>query len=324
MLNIFHRKSGKKIINNLFFGGSSLIDRKPVKNKEGMGFDVLRERELIAMHNRFPLLSVLDGLNEADINVLYKEACNLIALSYEPAREAALRTELKQIGTNEALRQIAFSDIREGIPYSTNVRAFPDLWELAREQVIEHEREYGGAVFTQEWPSLSRGRVVTYYFKHHKPVGSVLHIAPEKELEQWMRENVENYQTLGLGASNDMAEDLTNLPIQDNSYDIVICHRVMEHIFDETAALVEIKRILCPGGFFNVSVPESMHLPGTLDWCYPDASHHNHYRQYGSDFATRVERAGFRVELVRWSLEQSREELKNAGTYPFRMYNAYV
>lgn len=278
--------------------------------------------ELAAMKTRFPQLeAILDS--DQDPELLYEQACSLIALIHPPAKEAAYRSRLKNIGTEGALREIALSDISEGIPYSSNVRKFPDLWEIAKPDILAHEEQYGGAVFTQAWPSLSRGRALVYYFSHHRPKGSVLHIAPEKELEEWMRSNVKDYHTLGIGVSNDLAEDLTDLTLPDSSFDLVICHRVLEHIFDEAAALNEIQRILKSDGIFNVSVPESMHLSDTLEWCYPDASHHNHYRQYGSDFKMRVNKSGFETDVVRWFLDKSEGELQKAGTYPFRMYNAH-
>ncbi len=49
--------------------------------------------------------------------------------------------------------------------------------------------------------------------------------------------------------------DITNLPFKDNSFDIVICSEVLEHITMDEKALVEIKRVLHPGGFFALSVP---------------------------------------------------------------------
>lgn len=282
----------------------------------------LRRRELNAMATRFPRLKTVLNLQDGDPDKLHREACTLIPLFHRPAAEAAYRSALKIIASPGAHREIALSDLREGIPYSANVRAIPDLWEAARPEVRAHEEAYGAAVFTQAWPSLSRGRAIAYYFSHHIPRGNVLHIAPEPEAEALLRAHVQNYQTLGLGANTDLAEDLTALPLPDASFDLVICHRVLEHIFDESAALSEMKRILRPGGILNISVPESMHLPEALDWCVPDATHHDHYRQYGSDFARRLGAAGFDVQPRQWLIEQPAERLREAGTYPLRMYNA--
>jgi hypothetical protein len=279
-------------------------------------------REVRAVQRRFPeLAECCEGLSlEPDQHRL--AMFDLVSRCWPGAAEAALRTRLKAFETPAARRLIAESDIREGIPYSSNVRLFPDLWEKAMPAILAHEEAYGGALFSVQWPSLSRGRALRYYFEHHPPVGRVLHVAPEAELQAWFRAGGFAYETLGVGPQNDLAEDLTALPLDDGVYDMVICHRVLEHVFDEAAALSEVLRILRPGGCFNVSVPESMHLPSTLEWNYPDASHHNHFRQYGADFADRLAVAGFKVGVEDWLLQQSKEQLQAAGTCPFRFYNA--
>ena len=42
--------------------------------------------------------------------------------------------------------------------------------------------------------------------------------------------------------------DATDLPFEDNSFDVAHCHTVLTHIPDTQAALSEIRRVLKPGG----------------------------------------------------------------------------
>ena len=64
--------------------------------------------------------------------------------------------------------------------------------------------------------------------------------------------------------------DLTSLPFDADTFDLVFCLEVLEHVGDDRAAVREIARVLKPGGRFVVSVPnrlapkplvERLHLP---------------------------------------------------------------
>ena len=52
-----------------------------------------------------------------------------------------------------------------------------------------------------------------------------------------------------------LAGDALSLPFENDSFDIVICSEVLEHIRDYQSVLKEIERVLRGGGFFCASVP---------------------------------------------------------------------
>ncbi|MFA5906325.1 MAG: class I SAM-dependent methyltransferase [Desulfobacula sp.] len=58
--------------------------------------------------------------------------------------------------------------------------------------------------------------------------------------------------------------DVTALPFKRNSFDIVICSEVLEHIRDDQKAVSELIRILKPGKILAVSVPRSW--PEKICW----------------------------------------------------------
>ncbi|MBN1635430.1 MAG: class I SAM-dependent methyltransferase [Deltaproteobacteria bacterium] len=68
----------------------------------------------------------------------------------------------------------------------------------------------------------------------------------------------------GGGSANVMISDITRLPFQDESFDIVICSEVLEHIPDHHKAVQEIVRVLKPGKSLVVSVPRF--LPEKICW----------------------------------------------------------
>jgi len=65
--------------------------------------------------------------------------------------------------------------------------------------------------------------------------------------------------------------DGLQLPFADNTFDVVICSEVLEHIEDYRAVLAEIDRVLKPGGIFAASVPAF--FPEWLCWRLSDEYH---------------------------------------------------
>lgn len=78
--------------------------------------------------------------------------------------------------------------------------------------------------------------------------------------------------------------DVTCLPFNDNSFDLVICSEVLEHIRDEEKAVQEIVRVLKPGKTLAVSVPRffSEYICWTLSDRYHDkpGDHVRIYRKH--------------------------------------------
>lgn len=53
----------------------------------------------------------------------------------------------------------------------------------------------------------------------------------------------------------DVVANITNLPFQTNSVDVVVCDQVLEHVSEPDHAVQEIHRILKPGGRAYISTP---------------------------------------------------------------------
>lgn len=62
--------------------------------------------------------------------------------------------------------------------------------------------------------------------------------------------------------------DGTQLPFADNSFDLVLCSEVLEHVPPYEAVLAELVRVLKPGGQLVVSVPRQW--PERLCWAFSE------------------------------------------------------
>lgn len=85
----------------------------------------------------------------------------------------------------------------------------------------------------------------------------------------------------GGGSALVMVSDVTRLPFADESFDIVICSEVLEHIPDHRQAMREIIRVLKSGRSLVVSVPR--YLPERICWALSEDYHNEeggHVRIY--------------------------------------------
>jgi SAM-dependent methyltransferase len=103
--------------------------------------------------------------------------------------------------------------------------------------------------------------------------------------------------------------DITNIPLDSESVDLVICSHVLEHVEDDAKAMRELKRVLRPGGTALVMCPVSYELESTFEdpsIVTPEgrreAFHQSdHVRLYGADFDDRLRAAGFQVDASRYA-----------------------
>jgi len=102
--------------------------------------------------------------------------------------------------------------------------------------------------------------------------------------------------------------DITDMRIYaDRSVDVFLCSHVLEHVSDDRKAMLELHRILKPGGFGVVLVPlvsgvEETHEDPAIDTPALRWKHYgldDHVRQYGKrDFVDRLTGAGFTVDQL--------------------------
>jgi SAM-dependent methyltransferase len=101
--------------------------------------------------------------------------------------------------------------------------------------------------------------------------------------------------------------DITDIKFPDESFDLLICNHVLEHVPDDKRGMRECARVLAPNAVGIVSVPidqereETWEPPPTMPveevericgW--------DHKRIYGLDFAMQLENVGFYVHAVKY------------------------
>ena len=91
--------------------------------------------------------------------------------------------------------------------------------------------------------------------------------------------------------------DILSLPFKDDSFDLIICSEVLEHIPDQKTAIQEIVRVLGRGKDLVVSVPR--YLPERICWALSEDYHNatnGHVRIYKrKELPALLEEAGTRM-----------------------------
>ena len=133
----------------------------------------------------------------------------------------------------------------------------------------------------------------------------VLHVAPEPDLGRWLqRQPTITYLSgdirFGVG---ELCMDLCQLPIRDDSVDLIYCAHVLNAVPDEYRAMQEVQRVLKPGGTAVMTMPlqpgaatqepDENSPEGRIRLCNdPDI-----YRIYGEDLPQRFADVDLQIEL---------------------------
>jgi len=152
----------------------------------------------------------------------------------------------------------------------------------------------------------------------------MLHVAPESYLESKLQQRLgDNYITADLFSPRAMVKmDITNIDCPDQSFDVIYCSHVLEHVQDDRKAMREFYRTLKSNGWAILLVPiiaeETFEDPSIIE---PEErlrafGQEDHVRRYGPDYADRLRDAGFSVEVTEVNDLVQNDEALRMGLTP--------
>jgi hypothetical protein len=152
----------------------------------------------------------------------------------------------------------------------------------------------------------------------------VLHVAPETCLEARFKQHFgDNYLTADLFNGRAMVKmDITNIEYPDQSFDVIYCSHVLEHVQDDRTAMREFCRVLKSNGWAILLVPiiakKTFEDPSIVE---PEErlkafGQADHVRRYGPDYVDRLREAGFSVQVTKVNDLVQNDEAIRMGLTP--------
>lgn len=178
--------------------------------------------------------------------------------------------------------------------------------------------------------SFERHRLIWLYLNSntklfHGDAINILHFAPEKMFRNiFTSKPYITYHCCDLNPEDFdfyvSKQDMVNLTYANNSFDVILCSDVLEHIQDDKKAMSELYRVMKPGGWGIFQVPVRDQEKTYEDHTITDPSErekhfgqNDHVRWYGNDYPDRLRNAGFVVKEEDYKSSLSREEILKYG-----------
>ena len=158
--------------------------------------------------------------------------------------------------------------------------------------------------------SLPRHRILVSWMNDHVEIireKRILHFAQERSIRMWMDRNGIKSITADLYSPADLKLNIEDTGLEDDSYDLIICNHVLEHVSDYKKALRELHRIIRPAGKVIISFP----VDQTFSSVYEDPGittekdrilnfgQNDHLRVFGMDSPEMLEGFGFKVTSIK-------------------------
>ncbi|MGB4660621.1 MAG: glycosyltransferase, partial [Mobilitalea sp.] len=205
-------------------------------------------------------------------------------------------------------------------------KPYPDKFDFPG-HLFEMDNKYG--YFCPNCGSMDRERLYKLFIETETDLlcanKEVLHIAPEKNFRNLLLNNKKlDYVCGDLYPQDRLTKriDITDIKYPENTFDVVLCSHVLEHVPDDRLAMKEFYRVLKPGGWGIMQVPICI----SIDETYEDFSittpegrkkafgQDDHVRIYEkNDYIRRLVETGFEVELYNFAEKYGEKEASKYG-----------
>ena len=156
--------------------------------------------------------------------------------------------------------------------------------------------------------SLERNRAAYLFLKEQTNIFDekikMLHFAPERVLtEIFVNHDNIDYLPVDLNPNmHDVKEqmDIQDIKYADNTFDLIYCSHVLEHVPNDKQAMKELYRVLKPNGKAIIQIPLNLNYKETyedpsIDTDMLRLKHYgqsDHFRHYGLDFQSKLVNVG--------------------------------
>lgn len=222
-------------------------------------------------------------------------------------------------------RKLAY-ELRRYIPVSiaNRLARYRRMFQVLREFNGRHKREcpicgYKGFFYAVGVPlrfdaACSQCSSVERHRQHHLLTqkhpdwidgAEILHFGAERCFVPEYKSRASRYVMADAVPTREETQvDIQKIQYPDNTFDTVICHQILEHVVDDSAAMRELHRVVRPSGRVLLTTPVVTKWKSSLvDIGASDAKtrdllfgQSDHLRYYGADFKDSLQRVGFEID----------------------------
>ena len=139
---------------------------------------------------------------------------------------------------------------------------------------------------------------------------NILHFSPSRALYRVLKQEQQTYVSSDLSDDfiSEQSYDITTIDAKNESYDLIICYHILEHVESDRESIKEIWRVLETGGYCLIQTPfkegdiyedNTITKPEERELHFGQSDHVRVYSVEG--LKTRLEEAGFDVEVRNYS-----------------------